>query len=164
MTANAQGRPWAELGPPRRWQRLGHQGTAARAGWQEITALSYRRCFPADHQPRREPIVNTSGIPGKNLDELFFPKVCALRIALGPYIARSLRTPASARSVCAVEVRNTKSMAELARTLWRKMSGRGYWSVRQKGRGTYSAVYQRIDDNRVRKNAHTIIRKRLADR
>ncbi len=26
-----------------------------RAGWQEITALSYRQYHPADHQPRREP-------------------------------------------------------------------------------------------------------------
>ena len=65
LDSQRQGRPWAKPGPQRRWQRLGHRGPAAPAGWQEITALSLRRDHPADHpapprartghQPRREP-------------------------------------------------------------------------------------------------------------
>ncbi len=95
-------------------------------GLEEITALSYRRCFPNDHQPRREPIIDTPGIPGKNLDDLFFAKVSACRIALELYIARSLRTPALRRGVYSAEVRNTKSRAESVRTLWRNELGRGW--------------------------------------
>ena len=39
------------------------------AGWQEITALSYRSGHPTDHHPRREPrgfrqSVRKSGCPG----------------------------------------------------------------------------------------------------
>ncbi len=65
LDSQRQGRPWAKPGPSRRWQRLGHRGPAAPAGWQEITALSFRRDHPADHpdppraltghQRRREP-------------------------------------------------------------------------------------------------------------
>ncbi len=114
--------------------------------WLFVSGLS------SSHMNARRPVLRV------------FAKVSTYQPIQKPYIASSLRTPPSARSVCAGKARNTKSMAEAARTLWRKMSGRGYWSVRQKGRGTYSAVYQRVDDNRVRKIAHTIIRKRLTDR
>ena len=40
------------LGSQRQWARA---KPGPRAGWQEITALSYRQYHPADYQPRREP-------------------------------------------------------------------------------------------------------------
>ena len=125
MTANAKGPRGNARNPQGAASALGTRCPAALAGWQEITALSFRRDHPADHQPHREPIIDTPGIPGKNLDDLFFAKVSACRIALEPYTVRLLRTPALQKGVYSAEVRNTKSRAESVRTLWRNELGRG---------------------------------------
>ena len=58
---------------PWRWQRRWYWGPAAPAGWQEITALSFRRNHPTGHQSRREPAPAISPAACPRLSALCLP-------------------------------------------------------------------------------------------